>query len=492
MRVSELFLILAGTALWIYVLTGRKLGRTGNGVAALIGAGAVAGCLVAGDYRWQLLPACVATGGLVLWSLLKRPKGSPFRSWRRIAGKAMLLLIMAAGVAVSAALSVLLPVVRLPEPEGAYAVGTQTARISATDRPEPFTKDPQDTRDLMVQIWYPADNTEGRSQAAVVPVAGQSDMAAPFTRAFAHTFRLPSFALDYWKDFRGNSYENADVLASGTPYPVILLSHGMGTSRMLHVSQAEHLASHGYVVVTIDHTYNTTATVFPDGKMTGLLGEPTGDEDFFTATPRTGKVWADDVSEVIDWLEAINAGQERGTFQGKLDLDRIGMMGHSFGGATAYHVVLTDERIKAGINMDGTQFDKYDGKTVMKKPFLFLESADFKVSADKLRQGEIQSEVGRRIVSNELALMEAAAKYHGKALYVERSEHYNFTDLQFYSPLVKLTGLTGELDGLRGAEIVNAYVLDFFDTHLKGSRPNLLNGPNPAYPEVKFDLLLEP
>ncbi|WP_334075120.1 alpha/beta hydrolase family protein [Paenibacillus sp. A14] len=492
MKASELILLLAAIILWIYVVSGRKLGRTGGVIAALLGSGAVVGYLLAGDYRWQLLPACVVIGGLVLWCALKRPKVSPARSWRRKTGKALLLLLMATGLAVSAALALLLPVVQLPEPGGPFAVGTQTVRISGTGRAEPFTEDPQDTRELMVQLWYPADNTEGLSKATVVPVAGQSEMAEPFTRAFAQTFRLPPFALDYWKNFRGNSFENADVLPSSAPYPVVLLSHGMGTSRMLHVSQAEHLASHGYVVITIDHTYNTTATIFPDGKITGLISEPNEDEDFFTAAPRMGKVWAGDVSEVIDWLEAMNAGQEKNPFRGRLDLQNIGMMGHSFGGATAFHAVLTEDRLKAGINMDGTQFDKYDGKTVMKKPFLFLESADFKAKADELRKGKIQSELGRRIVSNELALMEAAAKHHGKALYVERTDHYNFTDLQFYSPLVKLTGLTGELDGARGAEIVNAYVLDFFDTYLKGSQPKLVNGPSSAYPEVKFDLKLEP
>lgn len=71
-------------------------------------------------------------------------------------------------------------------------------------------------------------------------------------------------------------------------------------------------------------------------------------------------------------------------------------------------------------------------------------------------------------------------------IYVEGTEHFNFTDLQFYSPLIKLTGITGDIDGKRGSWIVDQYVLDFFNKHLKGTGGNLVQGPSDMYPEVKF------
>ncbi|RCX19679.1 hypothetical protein DFP94_104132 [Fontibacillus phaseoli] len=66
------------------------------------------------------------------------------------------------------------------------------------------------------------------------------------------------------------------------------------------------------------------------------------------------------------------------------------------------------------------------------------------------------------------SIIGSAQEHQGHFLYLDGSEHYDFTDLPLYSPLVSLTGMTGTLKGGRGAEIVNAYVLDFFDTYLKG------------------------
>lgn len=55
----------------------------------------------------------------------------------------------------------------------------------------------------------------------------------------------------------------------------------------------------------------------------------------------------------------------------------------------------------------------------------------------------------------------------GGKLYIKGTAHFNFTDLQLYSSLLKYTGMTGSIDGGRSNEIVNQLVLDFFNRHLK-------------------------
>ncbi|MNH40751.1 hypothetical protein D3C79_1021140 [compost metagenome] len=70
---------------------------------------------------------------------------------------------------------------------------------------------------------------------------------------------------------------------------------------------------------------------------------------------------------------------------------------------------------------------------------------------------------------------------------VEGASHYNFTDLQLFTEMLDFTGMTGSIKGERGAGLINAYVLEFFDKHLKGTGSGeLLKEPSPLYPEVKF------
>lgn len=71
-------------------------------------------------------------------------------------------------------------------------------------------------------------------------------------------------------------------------------------------------------------------------------------------------------------------------------------------------------------------------------------------------------------------------------MYVENTEHYNFTDLQFLTPLFRPLKLTGAIRPARAAALVNAYTLDFFDKYLKNQGGGLLDGPSREYPEVKF------
>lgn len=362
--------------------------------------------------------------------------------------------------------------------------------LSIPGREEPFTEDPKDERSLMFQIWYPAVKPDGKNPASVIPAGGDPFLEKKFLRTYAKALHLPDFALDYWVYIRSNSFENAGLLPSDSPYPVIIISHGLGTTRMMHISQAENLASHGYVVVGIDHTYSTTATVFTDGRITDLRAALDG-KRFIDSASRLGKVWTQDVSDILDQLAKMNAGSVASPFKSKLDMERIGIMGHSFGGANAFHASISDKRIKAGVNMDGTNFDQAGQQMTTYKPFLFFESADFKKSVDEYREGRIQDQDAFSILSNDISLINNSVNHGSKAIYLEGSAHFNFTDLQLYSPLVNLTDMTGNIGGQRGAEIVNAYVLDFFDTHLKGKQSEFLNGPNPDYPEVKFDLKLQ-
>ncbi|WP_156094719.1 hypothetical protein [Nocardia lijiangensis] len=80
----------------------------------------------------------------------------------------------------------------------------------------------------------------------------------------------------------------------------------------------------------------------------------------------------------------------------------------------------------------------------------------------------------------------AIARAGGPMIYIEGTKHLNFTDQQLFSPLLRLLGLTGDIDPRRSITIVNDYLLAFFDEHLRGRRGALPTGPDPNHPEVQF------
>lgn len=102
---------------------------------------------------------------------------------------------------------------------------------------------------------------------------------------------------------------------------------------------------------------------------------------------KLGNIWTQDADFVINQLDQLN----RDAFEGKLDMDNIGMMGHSFGGATAFNAAYSNPRIKAGINMDGSLYN-VNGKQAISKPFLFMESSSFMNIKNKALSGKISDE----------------------------------------------------------------------------------------------------
>ncbi|OME92136.1 MULTISPECIES: alpha/beta hydrolase family protein [Paenibacillus] len=478
MRFFEILLVLSCFALLVDLLfIKRSSKKTGLGVG--IGSSVILLVqLFVEGYRWQLLLVYIMTALFILIVLLRHSGKMVNLKIGKLLKYSLSSLIVILLV-VSTGLSVYLPVFDLPKPDGPEKVGTQTFHFTDQNRDEVLTEDQSDKRELMVQVWYPTENRNNNKRGTLFP--NDKEMFKKFIQSFSTSLKLPNFVLDYWKYNRTNSYENVEILPSTSPYPLVLLSHGMGTSKVLHASQAENLASHGFIVVTIDHTYSTFATIFPDGRVTDYKTKMTTVED----RREIGNIWTQDVEFVIDQIEKLNSGAIESQFKGKIDLNNLGVMGHSFGGATAFNTTYLDHRVKAGINMDGSLYE-VENRDDINKPFMFIRSGSFE---DWLANFEIDRNSDDEVtksLSDELHIMKNVLNHGGNVIYVEGTQHFNFTDLQFYSELIKLSGITGDINGKRGSSIVNQYVLDFFNKQLKGTGGNLLQGPSDMYPEVKF------
>ncbi len=404
-------------------------------------------------------------------------------------------LFIGIGLMATGCLLYVFPVFNLLVPTGELKVGTQAFHFIDSSREETFQQTAKGKRELMVQIWYPAQAGTGH-YASFIP-------DTEILRYMAGNYGLPGFTFKHLQYVSNHAYLEAEVSTKQKTYPLIIASPGFGSSRFLHTTQAEHLASHGYIVAVIDHTYNTLATEFPDGRITtdttNDLFSP--DQDYResrTIRDKLGEVLTNDVIFTLDQFELIQTGQIPSNLKGSLDLGHIGVFGHSIGGATAYDASY-DPRIAVGIDLDGGLY-RLNDREGLQKPFMFINSESYfeklkmvmenRVYTDEelkrmgsTREWEDQVTEDKKL---ELDRMRLAADEGGQILYIENTEHLNFTDVQFISPMFNLLGITGKIAPQRANSVINAYMLDFFDLYLKHQNGALMKGPNSLFPEMNF------
>lgn len=162
---------------------------------------------------------------------------------------------------VEAPFSLLMPLFHLQEPTGPYKVGTITYDWTDSSRREEKCNGADVKRELMVQVWYPAENTENLKKAPYTKDAPE------IIRGLEKYYFIKPFLLRKLKDVQTHSFINAQLSSKSVKYPVLIFSHGMVGSRNQNTFQAEELASHGYIVVAVDHPYYAAATVFSDGRV---------------------------------------------------------------------------------------------------------------------------------------------------------------------------------------------------------------------------------
>ncbi|TAK13120.1 MAG: hypothetical protein EPO32_06260 [Anaerolineae bacterium] len=423
-------------------------------------------------YRWQMVPAYLLTAALFLLSLRRmRNRGDvpPARGALAFAAGGLAAVVWVA----AAALPIILPVPRLPQPPGPYAVGSVLYHWMDTTRDEVYSTEPDDSREMMVQIWYPADVT---ADARTVPFLDNFDVALP---AFAAFLEVPPFVLEHLQLVDTHSY--ADVPASGgeSSYPVVIYSHGYKSYRTASIAQMEALASSGYIAVAIDHPYSAAFTVFPDGRV--ALNDPDllppdgrmepGDQEAREGLQGT---MVADVQFVLDQLQRLNEGGLESPLAGKLDLERVGLTGVSTGGGAILWACQIDARCKAGLVQDGWYEPIPEALVTqpLRQPFLFMQSETDMWMMDNLAR------------LDGLYVESAAPAFH---LSLTGVQHYDFGDYPLLSPVNSLLPEHGTMEGKRTVAMINAYLLAFFDQYLKGEPSVLLAGPSAEYPEVGFE-----
>lgn len=383
-----------------------------------------------------------------------------------------MVLLLSAG---SVALTWLLPAFTMPEPTGLYAIGTFQQQLVDESREETKSPEPGDKRELMINVWYPVDHEAAKG----LPL---EHYPAELGEAISLVFGIPPQVFSYLDTIPTHVVTGAKVSAAESSYPVLLFSPGVRSARFQSMTAIEELVSHGYIVVGIDHPYTSAQVTFPDGHGVAYEANPEFDtsEELYQYNVQGVGIRAADASFVLDTLTQWNKHDPNQLLEGKLDLDRVGIFGHSYGGATTAEALAQDDRFKAGLSLEGGFWGTVS-TTAMKQPFMYIMSGETAKSfapdateKDNVFYPEFEPDLDH-VMTHSLN-----DTYY---LTVDGFFHQSFTDISLISPRMFARGMTPE----HNVDITRSYTLAFFDRYLKGEQQGLLEGPSDRFPEAAYD-----
>ena len=371
-----------------------------------------------------------------------------------------------------------------PKPDGPYAVGTTVLTLEDQQRTEVY-ESPPGPRRVVVQVWYPAEVTAGTRDLYI---------SRPLANALQKWMGIPAFLLG--EPQPSSSFLGAPVSTAQERFPVVLFNHGYGSFASQNYTQMEALASHGFVAISLSHPYTSLLTQFPDGKnveradnaywkslpelaknldSAGLrfkgyvdrirdaettaqklrgLQELTQSE-FYRLLEDDFDTWVADSLFVLHQLPELNTSNP--LLGHRMDLEHVGIYGHSFGGAVAAQVALEAPLlVHAGLNLDGPQLRYHaESPTSLQVPFAFVYSTDTRIGNIRCDQSGL----------NDGFFLSANAPVYRRT--VQGASHENFSDLTYIDAL-KGNPLLGSIDNRAVGKLTTQLVIGFFAHSLQG------------------------
>lgn len=337
----------------------------------------------------------------------------------------------------------------LSSPNGPYMVGRTIVRWVDMSRPEVLTDSPDDFREVVALIWYPAEPGTGVK-------AGYFPNLSLLSQALIESGEMTWWQVLGLRFLRLESRIDASPLKSETPFPVLILSPGNAANVEFYSSLASEVASHGYIVIGVNHPHDVLAVELSDGTIA-----PYDKEQWQLTVPahqaysreRT-KVRTADLLFVLNQLEDVNSS---GPFAGTMNLDAVAAAGHSLGGITASEACKADVRFKACLNFDGLQrggpFSMEETASPPTQPFLFLT-----------KETQLHPKLIERFESTQESYW---VVIHG-------ASHQSFTD----GPLLQPSLFPGRNQADRLMSLIQEYSLAFLGQALKGESSELLSQTN--------------
>ena len=393
------------------------------------------------------------------------------------------------------------PPFHLPKPTGQYAVGVKAYHWVDETRKETLSNDPEHpNRELMVKVWYPA--------AGKLPQKPSTPIA-PYLIHHLKKTKPIVYYLGFSRYFYSFAKPNEPLAKEKIKYPVIIYSHGSGGVKESGSAQCEELASHGYVVVGISHTYDSYVVQFPDGRLIerAKSSVPRNFVERRKSIAKKTEIKLSDVQFVLNKLNVL-ANDKSSKFYKRLNLEKIGMFGQSAGGSITIQACRREPRIKAGVNLDGSLLGSEETNPTgpVNKPLMFILAREttkmFDGPMDKKTRKvfNVSSPKEERMVRERyldgIKKVCRSFKQDSYIFVLDGAGHLDLTNTTLLKhasplgkPLIKLGVMQGGLgmssiDGFRANEIVCTYLVNFFDKYLKGKPSELLNKKQRLYPEM--------
>ncbi len=490
MIITDLLVLAALTAFsigwWLPLWAGRQRLLVASASIALLAG--LAGTL---DDRWQDALGA-ATGGLLLLVLLvgrRRNKpastGLPWAS-----GSAILALVFLSGT-----LIYLFPIPDLPAPTGQHRVGTQSFALTDSSRPGVFSTGENTPRQLLVRVWYPAKEIKGRQPRPYFTEAEADSTAA----GLGQIMGMP-FLFKYTKHSMTNSYPDAPLVEATEGLPVLIYSHGYTSFAGQNTTLMEELASHGYVVYSVQHSYDAAPTLLPNGDVLPMdpalvasAGKPPtitnamknayagstladryqGQIDMQRQYHEQGNriivsapIWLADRLFVLEELQNQRVQEPVKELVAASDFTATGQLGMSFGGSTTGGLCMIDSRCVAGINLDGSDFHVSPLGQNMPVPFMMFYS-DFRGMAQWTGSDENSLLRGFNDFSYERPEL-AGLRDDVYRMVTGNVKHLGISDFTLFTRNPVREVLFGSINALAMIRIQNELVRGFFDTHLLG------------------------
>ena len=456
MYLSELVLIIS---LLVLLATQNRttIDRRISSIPLVFSLGVFFAILALDQLRWQMLPACLLLIILVLLDFKKTSSHVVLKS----TGITLGLLLLVGTVVLSLAL----PVISLPVPEGPYTVGTRYISLVDESRNESYFGLPDEAREVSLRVWYPGVLPESQPPPQVRTL-WQDLYQGPIDRI--------AFLSGYMRGIKTHSYPDIPLALSDTPYPVLIFSHGQGLFAEQNTLLMEHMASHGYVVFGVNHArmsmrmlarQEEIIRINPQRQQQALAeGDKLDDETLTRLFTSSGN--PDDLSTKLAALAPELTRQlkiriadlrfvmgsivktspespEMGELWSYLDSERIGLVGMSFGGTTVLQTCKVEMRCRAVLNLDGPLLGDQRWET-LSVPVLSMLSS--------WAQPYYTS-----------VLLDSRGPYY--EVLVHGAEHDDFFDMT----LLMARWLSGGegIASQRAIQVVNAVALKFFDAYLR-------------------------
>jgi hypothetical protein len=331
----------------------------------------------------------------------------------------------------------------LPTPTGSYRVGRASFHGVDKSRVEPFTEDPSDHREVLFQIWYPAEPA-GRTVAPYVDSLPDDEV-----------FRYAFVGIDRLMKTRSHAFTGVKVFGGRNRYPVIIFS---------------------------------SALKMPDGR---IIQNKSQRYQRRGAREEEAVTQAQDLVFVLNELERIDKTDPHIGFAGRLDLRHVGVFGHSRGGFTAPHACLLDSRFRACLNLDGYPLTPAVMEKGIRQPYMHIEEiapwlpppTDEQLANANQTREEANKQAREAEQQREKTFSKMSSGVY--LVTVKGAMHNSFSDMPFISP-ERYSDI--QINAERALTITNAYLLAFFDRYVRGRPQPSLKGNAPMFPEVTLKI----